>query len=592
MTTTQERGTADAGTVGGAQGRAGRRGIIAGAAALAAGLLAREALAPERVAATDHFALVVADVNTTTMQTELSGTYTASLGAPMFFVSNSSTTGSGISGSANGSGYGVSGQSASGNGIAGMTNSISSTSFAGVRGDGPATGVSGAASNVGVGGAATYGVFGVNNGTTSSNFGVYGNAGLGGIGVGAFASNNDGVNGTTNGQASAGVRGGGPKTGVAGAATNTGVPVGTDTYGVYGSNGGSASNRYGAYGTSNGVGVGGVGTGNGSVGVSGTSTPGTGVTGTSTSGIGVSGTSTGNAGVTGTSSNTVSALVAGVNGLGPLYGVVGIATGQGVTGTGGSFGVTGLAIGGANSYGVVGGVLGNGVLGNGVMGSGIVGGIGVRGSSDTGYAIYGQTSAAAGVTSGTAVYGTSASGIGVYGISGGGGSPFGVVGNVTSAPGFGLYGVASVAGTVGFNAGALAGAIAGQFSGPVNLYNTVVNNQVVAPGNLFVQGNLPVQGNKNAAVPHPDGTHRLLYCMESPEAWFEDFGEGTITGGKAEVRLDPDFAAVVDTRVLHVFPVPHDAHHALHVAGRSATGFTVGAVPSTTGAAAGKAPAT
>jgi len=80
----------------------------------------------------------------------------------------------------------------------------------------------------------------------------------------------------------------------------------------------------------------------------------------------------------------------------------------------------------------------------------------------------------------------------------------------------------------------------------------------------------------------------LLYCVESPEAWFEDFGEGTITGGKAEVRLDPDFAAVVDTSTLHAFTEAHDEHHALHVAGKSATGFSVGAVPSTVGATAGK----
>jgi len=56
--------------------------------------------------------------------------------------------------------------------------------------------------------------------------------------------------------------------------------------------------------------------------------------------------------------------------------------------------------------------------------------------------------------------------------------------------------------------------------------------------------------------------------------WFEDFGEGTITAGKAEVTLDPDFAAVVDTAKLHVFITGHDAHH-LHVPQRMATGFAV-----------------
>ena len=104
----------------------------------------------------------------------------------------------------------------------------------------------------------------------------------------------------------------------------------------------------------------------------------------------------------------------------------------------------------------------------------------------------------------------------------------------------------------------MAGAIAGQFAGPVNIYN----NGAVAPGNLYMQGNSTASGTKSAAVPHPDGSHRLLYCVESPEAWFEDFGKGTLAAGKADVKLDADFAAVVDTSKLHVFLTPHDAAHA------------------------------
>jgi len=110
----------------------------------------------------------------------------------------------------------------------------------------------------------------------------------------------------------------------------------------------------------------------------------------------------------------------------------------------------------------------------------------------------------------------------------------------------------------------------------------------VFDGNVYVSGILAIGDGKAAAVPHPDGSHRLLYCIESPEAWFEDFGEGTITGGKAEVKLDSGFVAVTDTSTMHVFVMSHDEQHALHIAGKSATGFRVGAVPSTTAAAAGK----
>ena len=200
------------------------------------------------------------------------------------------------------------------------------------------------------------------------------------------------------------------------------------------------------------------------------------------------------------------------------------------------------------------------------------------------YGVYGNN-----FGNGAGVYGRSPTGIGVYGISGGGSAsgaqPYGVVGSVASAPGFALFGIATISGTVGFAAGAsVSGAIAGQFSGPVNIYNTGPG----IPGNLYIEGNQTVSGSKSAAVPHPDGTHRLLYCMEAPEAWFEDFGEGTITGGKAEITLDPDFAAVVDTSKLHVFCFAHDANHALHLAGRTATGFVVGASPSAVAVAAGK----
>ncbi len=51
---------------------------------------------------------------------------------------------------------------------------------------------------------------------------------------------------------------------------------------------------------------------------------------------------------------------------------------------------------------------------------------------------------------------------------------------------------------------AVAGGYAGGFAGPV-----LVNG-------AFTVAN----GPKNAAVPHPDGSHRLLYCQESPEPWF------------------------------------------------------------------------
>jgi hypothetical protein len=41
--------------------------------------------------------------------------------------------------------------------------------------------------------------------------------------------------------------------------------------------------------------------------------------------------------------------------------------------------------------------------------------------------------------------------------------------------------------------------------------------------------------------------------VESPESWFEDVGFGTLVNGRVEIRLDPNFAATVQTDQYHVF---------------------------------------
>jgi len=319
--------------------------------------------------------------------------------------------------------------------------------------------------------------------------------------------------------------------------SNTGTGEGVEgssngNYGVYGNtNAGTGSGIPGVYGVGNGAGTYGV-YGNGL-------SAGTGVYGETNSGTGVLGTSNG----------TGSAMAAQNAGTGYGLSVIANANYAVYAASTGAHTVFG------NLFGSVAGTAG--VFGDG-NGAGTYGVYGINGGS------------------GTAVYGSSTGGgIGVYGNSTGGSTagaqPYGVVGTVSGAPGFALYGVTTVAGTVAFAGGTtVVGGIAGQLSGPVNIFNTGPG----IPGNLYVQGNQTASGTKSAAVPHPDGSHRLLYCVESPEAWFEDFGEGTITGGKAEVKLDPDFAAVVDTAKLHVFITEHDAHH-LHVPQRTATGFAV-----------------
>jgi hypothetical protein len=87
-------------------------------------------------------------------------------------------------------------------------------------------------------------------------------------------------------------------------------------------------------------------------------------------------------------------------------------------------------------------------------------------------------------------------------------------------------------------------------------------------GNVQITGDLNVNGAKSAVVPFPDAFHRRLYCMESPESWFEDFGVGHLVNGKAQVELDPDFAAVVKSDTYHVFISEYEDNNALFVAKR------------------------
>jgi hypothetical protein len=97
----------------------------------------------------------------------------------------------------------------------------------------------------------------------------------------------------------------------------------------------------------------------------------------------------------------------------------------------------------------------------------------------------------------------------------------------------------------------------------------------VFDGPVHINGDFSVGGAKMVAVPFPDGSHRGLYCMESPECWFEDFGDGKLVKGKAKINLPPDFAAVIKTDSYHVFLAPYGRSNGLYVSKRNRQGFAV-----------------
>jgi hypothetical protein len=61
---------------------------------------------------------------------------------------------------------------------------------------------------------------------------------------------------------------------------------------------------------------------------------------------------------------------------------------------------------------------------------------------------------------------------------------------------------------------------------------------------VYAQGNLTCTGLKNASVGTSKG-NQLVYSIESPEVWFEDFGRGTLVNGQTTIYLDNLFLETV-----------------------------------------------
>jgi hypothetical protein len=199
------------------------------------------------------------------------------------------------------------------------------------------------------------------------------------------------------------------------------------------------------------------------------------------------------------------------------------------------------------------GVLGVAATSLGVWGSSL-GMPGVLGSSNAHAGVYGF-SATRGVT-GDASTGQ----IGVEGF----GNVYGVYGHVNfvrpNPNGAGVFGAAAPDPDVPEKFTGRAGV----FVGPVD-----VN------GKLTCSRDLVVFGTKAAAARHTDGTHRLLYCIESAQSQFEDFGEAKLVKGRARVRIDRDFAALADVRTYHVFLTACGESNGLYVAERNQKSFEV-----------------
>jgi hypothetical protein len=129
-----------------------------------------------------------------------------------------------------------------------------------------------------------------------------------------------------------------------------------------------------------------------------------------------------------------------------------------------------------------------------------------------------------------------------------------------------------VIGTSNANAG-----VFGYSSGNVGVIGATNNPASYAgvfKGNVFVLGTFNATV-KNGVVPFPDGSQRLLHCMESPEHWFEDFGSAKLARGRAVVKLDANFAKVIKRGDYRVFVTPEGNCPGLYVRRKSAGNFEV-----------------
>ena len=184
--------------------------------------------------------------------------------------------------------------------------------------------------------------------------------------------------------------------------------------------------------------------------------------------------------------------------------------------------------------------------------------------------------------SGTAVRAASFFGPGVHSISGALSGVTGISNTQGPPVPMNIPTTAGVVGTSGERPGVIgtSNALMGVFG--FSTGNAGVVGQTANPNSFagFFAGNAVVTGTltaavKNAMVAFPDGSQRVLHCMESPEHWFEDFGTAKLTRGRAVVRLDADFAKVIKRGDYRVFLTAEGDCRGLFVYRKSAASFEV-----------------
>jgi hypothetical protein len=197
-----------------------------------------------------------------------------------------------------------------------------------------------------------------------------------------------------------------------------------------------------------------------------------------------------------------------------------------------------------------------------------------------------------------AIYGESANGSGVVGVSTGNGAGVAAFTSATTAvsaqstSGSGVSGRSTSGVGGGFSSSTAAGLLALSNSGRAIIAQSGSNSAILAQsftgfagefvgpvtitGALTVTGDFSATGMKSALVKQDDGTYNRLYCLESPDSLFEDFGEASLSNGRVLVGIAKDFMAVAKTGEAYlVYLTPEDNCNGLYVGNKTADAFEV-----------------
>jgi hypothetical protein len=96
--------------------------------------------------------------------------------------------------------------------------------------------------------------------------------------------------------------------------------------------------------------------------------------------------------------------------------------------------------------------------------------------------------------------------------------------------------------------------VSGYYSGTNTSYAGVYGGRGSYGYGVYYSGGLSGSGTKNCVMRTSKGP-AALYCQESPENWFEDFGSGQLTGGRCHIDLESLFLETVTVDGQHQIKV-------------------------------------